>query len=64
MTTLSKSEKAKKKLAKKRRKKLQKRVDRLTGRIEKTVSFFAVFLCIVMVATEVLDEKKQKAGCR
>lgn len=59
MTEASKKEKAKKKLAKKRQKKLRKRVKRMTSKMERTVSFFAVFLCIVMVTMEALDEKKQ-----
>ena len=60
MTKLSKIEKEKKKLSKKRQKKLQKRVKRLTAKMERTVSFFAVFLCIVMVTLETLDAKKQR----
>ncbi|MBD5501582.1 MAG: hypothetical protein HDR10_10360 [Lachnospiraceae bacterium] len=62
MTGLSKKEKAKRKLLKKRQKKLHKRVKRLTGRIEATVSFFAVFLCIVMVTIEALEQKGRERG--
>lgn len=59
MTKTSKNEKEKKRMAKKRQKKLQKRVKRFTSKVERTVSFFAVFLCIVMVTLETLDARKQ-----
>ena len=60
MTDVSKREKEKKKLAKKRNKKLQKRVKRFNKKVENTVSFFAVFLCVIMVVTEVIDAKKKQ----
>ena len=60
MTDVSKREKEKKKLAKKRNKKLQKRVKRFNKKVENTVSFFAVFLCVIMVIMEVIDAKKRQ----
>lgn len=60
MTDASKREREKKKLAKKRNKKLQKRVKRFNDKVEKTVSFFAVFLCVMMVVMEVIDAKKKQ----
>ena len=60
MTDASKREKEKKKLAKKRNKKLQKRVKRFNDKVENTVSFFAVFLCVIMVIMEVIDAKKRQ----
>ncbi|MGN0387745.1 MAG: hypothetical protein ACI4ER_02935 [Suilimivivens sp.] len=60
MTDVSKREKEKKKLAKKRNKKLQKRVKRFNKKVENTVSFFAVFLCVIMVIMEVIDTKKKQ----
>lgn len=59
MTGLSKKEKAKRKLAKKRQKKLNKRVRKMTARMERTVSFFAVFLCIIMVTMDALEKRKE-----
>ena len=60
MTDASKREKEKKKLAKKRNKKLQKRVKCFSDKVENTVSFFAVFLCVIMVIMEVIDAKKRQ----
>lgn len=60
MTDASKREREKKKLAKKRNKKLQKRVERFNKKLENTVSFFAVFLCVIMVVMEVIDIKKKQ----
>lgn len=60
MTDTSKREREKKKLAKKRNKKLQKRVERFNKKLENTVSFFAVFLCVIMVVMEVIDIKKKQ----
>ena len=59
MSEASKKEKMKRKLAKKREKRLRKRVRRITRRMEATVSFFAVFLCIIFVTMETLEERKR-----
>lgn len=61
MTKVSKNEKAKKKLAKKRNKKLQKRVKHLTKKMETIVSVAAVSLCVLMVLSETLEEKKERS---
>lgn len=60
MTKVSKNEKIKKKLAKKRNKKLQKRVKRLTKKMETIVSVAAVSLCVLLVLTETLEDKKER----
>lgn len=62
MTDASKREKEKQKLAKKRNKRLQKRVKRLSDKVENTVSFFAVFLCIAMIVMEALEAKKKQGA--
>ena len=55
-------EKQKRRLRKKREKKLQKRVKRLNDRMERLIAFLGVLLCVVLVAIEALDEKKQQGS--
>ena len=60
MTKVSKNEKIKKKLAKKRNRKLQKRVKHLTKKMETIVSVAAVSLCVLLVLSETLEEKRER----
>ena len=60
MTRISKQEKAQKKLEKKMLRQKIKRRKRINSRIERTVSFLAVLVCIVFSVLEALDNRKNK----
>lgn len=64
MTRISKQEKMQKKLEKKMLKQKIQRRKRINSRIERTVSFLAVLVCIVFSVMEVLDRKKNKSDRR
>ena len=40
--------------------KREKEKKRFSDKVENTVSFFAVFLCVIMVIMEVIDAKKRQ----
>lgn len=58
MTEVLLSDKRRKKEEKRRRKERRKRRKRVNLRIERSVSFLAILLCVVFSALEVLERKK------
>ena len=60
MTRISNQEKAQKKLEKKMLKQKIQRRNLINSRIERTVSFLAVLVCIVFSVLEALDNRKNK----
>ena len=60
MARMSKPEKAAKKLEKKKQKLKMKRRKRINSRIERTLAFLAVLVCISFSVMEALDNRKCK----